>query len=348
MTHTKQHLDALGNQQQLIHKAVSSNSTGELLLEKFRKTCRKEYKRHDEEELMGLKQYPTCNMMHHSNTFLKLGPFNIEYVEFEPYRIVIHDFFTDLETDWVRNYSTPLLSSDRDEQYLLRNAIYNDKLEQIVRFAGKAVQMWFNDLSYIEEAEYFEVMQETGEVMVGQQEIKDLYSYDIQHEILLRISRRIEHATLMNITSRWGATRYQVTNYGLAGILECHVDPYGYESGVPIKKDNYPLISTGDYIATFMGWMNIVQAGGATGFTFDNYESTIRPKKGSAAFWINLDAAHRKDPRSIHGGCPVLKGTKWILNKWVYSFDQWRSFPCSTKEQGPILPLTVTHTSKYT
>ena len=41
LTHTKQHLDALGNQQQLIHQTVSSNSTGELLLEKFRQTCRK-------------------------------------------------------------------------------------------------------------------------------------------------------------------------------------------------------------------------------------------------------------------------------------------------------------------
>ena len=180
-------------------------------------------------------------------------------------------------------------------------------------------------------------MTETGTVMVEQREIEDLYSYDIKHESLLRISRRMEHATLRNITSRWGATCYQVTNYGLSGMVECHIDPYGYESGVPIKEDNYPLISTGDYIATFMGWMNVVQAGGATGFTFDNYESTIKPSEGPAAFWINLDASHRKDPRSIHGGCPVLKGTKWILNKWIYSFEQWKDFPCCTKEYGHLL-----------
>ncbi len=31
---------------------------------------------------------------------------------------------------------------------------------------------------------------------------------------------------------------------------------------------------------------------------------------------------------STHGGCPVLVGSKWILNKWIYSFDQWKTYPC--------------------
>ena len=58
--------------------------------------------------------------------FLKLGPFNIEHAVFAPFRIVIHDFFTHLEMDWVRAYSSPLLSSIRDDQYLSKNTIYND------------------------------------------------------------------------------------------------------------------------------------------------------------------------------------------------------------------------------
>ena len=66
----------------------------------------------------------------------------------------------------------------------------------------------------------------------------------------------------------------------------------------------------------------------------------MKPKNGAAAFWMNLDAAHWKDPRSTHGGCPVLKGTKWILNKWIFSFDQWKKFPCSTEEYYHISPLT--------
>ena len=336
MTHTKQHLDELGNQQYLVQQSISSNSTGELLLEKFRHTCRKKYKRDVRDDLMGMKKYPICNLIHHFNSFLKLGPFNIEVALFMPYRIVIHNFFTELEMEWIKNYSAPSLSSIRDDNFSFKNTTNDDKLNKTVTIVGKAVQTWFNDLSYIEEPEYFEIMTETGAMMIGQRQIIDLYSYHVKHDVLLRISRRIEYATHMNITSRWGATHYQVTNYGLSGMVQSHIDPYGYESGIPLRHDNYPLISSGDIIATFMGWINNVQAGGATGFTFDNYESTIKPMEGSAAFWMNLDASHRKDPRSIHGGCPVLKGTKWILNKWVYSFDQWNNFPCSTKEYAYI------------
>ena len=95
-------------------------------------------------------------------------------------------------------------------------------------------------------------------------------------------------------------------------------------------------------MATFMGWINRVNAGGATGFMYDDYESTIMPKRGSAAFWFNLDAAHWKDPRSAHAGCPVLEGSKWILNKWIYSWDQWKSWPCYLQQSTSILPFVET------
>ena len=58
------------------------------------------------------------------------------------------------------------------------------------------------------------------------------------------------------------------------------------------------------------------------------FEGTIMPKKGSAAFWYNLTSDGYRDPFTRHGGCPVLKGSKWILNKWMYSFDNFAKFPC--------------------
>ncbi|KAL6749839.1 hypothetical protein V8C86DRAFT_2832280 [Haematococcus lacustris] len=43
-----------------------------------------------------------------------------------------------------------------------------------------------------------------------------------------------------------------------------------------------------------------------------------KPRKGDAiAFWsINSDG--RFEPRSLHGSCPVIKGTKWSATKWVH------------------------------
>ena len=49
----------------------------------------------------------------------------------------------------------------------------------------------------------------------------------------------------------------------------------------------------------------------------------VRPKKGTALFWYN----HYVDPESnflgqldsfsLHGGCDVIKGEKWISNIWL-------------------------------
>ena len=31
------------------------------------------------------------------------------------------------------------------------------------------------------------------------------------------------------------------------------------------------------------------------------------------------------DPNSFHGACPVIKGTKWAANKWIWSSQQYAS-----------------------
>ena len=144
----------------------------------------------------------------------------------------------------------------------------------------------------------------------------------------------------MNVTSRHGSSLYQITNYGLSGLIETHMDPWGYETGVELVKERRQLVSIGDYIATFMGWLKDVQTGGGTGFDFPEYEGVIEPTKGSAAFWTNLIASHERDFRSAHGGCPVLKGTKWILNKWINSFDQWNNWKCRPNKMDEILPFS--------
>lgn len=36
----------------------------------------------------------------------------------------------------------------------------------------------------------------------------------------------------------------------------------------------------------------------------------------------------RTDLKTLHGGCPVLAGSKWITNKWFISYAQMRNYPC--------------------
>lgn len=43
----------------------------------------------------------------------------------------------------------------------------------------------------------------------------------------------------------------------------------------------------------------------------------IKPKKGSAVLFYTLTPDGNLDPNSLHGACPVIKGTKYIAQQWL-------------------------------
>ena len=110
-----------------------------------------------------------------------------------------------------------------------------------------------------------------------------------------------------------------------------HNDAWGYVDGF-IPPPQAPSAAyykyVGDRIGTFMAWLSDVQGGGATCFTNPSAARTVYPKKGAALFWININRRQEVDPRMIHGSCPVLLGTKWIITRWMHSYSQWKSWSC--------------------
>ena len=50
-------------------------------------------------------------------------------------------------------------------------------------------------------------------------------------------------------------------------------------------------------------------------------------------------------PHTYHGGCPVLAGSKWITNKWIRSWSQFKHFPCATSNytKGAATPFRPLH-----
>ncbi|XP_060593364.1 transmembrane prolyl 4-hydroxylase-like [Ruditapes philippinarum] len=53
-----------------------------------------------------------------------------------------------------------------------------------------------------------------------------------------------------------------------------------------------------------------------------NASVVVSPKRGTAIMWYNhlLDEngyLGHVDMRSFHGGCDIIKGTKWIANNWI-------------------------------
>ena len=232
--------------------------------------------------------------------------------------------------DWMKDYSIPRLSDMREATIAI----------------GKAVTAWFNDIKYLEEEVF---VQHTTEEKVKSYQVKPLkdpYGYQIENSRMLTVSRRIEMSTNLNVSSRHASTQYQTTNYGVGGMMMGHSDVYGYESGLKLIDSKKSLCRTGDVIATFMGWYEDTKLGGSTAFTDTHFEGILNPKKGSAAFWVNIFSCHRKDSRAIHAGCPVLTGSKWIVNKWMYSWDQWKTWPCYLKKHMPIEAIPGLNSSK--
>jgi prolyl 4-hydroxylase len=45
----------------------------------------------------------------------------------------------------------------------------------------------------------------------------------------------------------------------------------------------------------------------------------VVPSKGKALLFYSLRADGAIDPFSHHGGCPVVRGVKWVVNQWMWS-----------------------------
>lgn len=45
----------------------------------------------------------------------------------------------------------------------------------------------------------------------------------------------------------------------------------------------------------------------------------VKPQKAQAVLFYSQQPDGRLDTASLHGGCPVLKGTKWASNLWVWN-----------------------------
>eukprot|EP00053_Salpingoeca_punica_P009642 m.86709 g.86709 ORF g.86709 m.86709 type:complete len:547 (+) comp15104_c0_seq2:109-1749(+) len=143
-----------------------------------------------------------------------------------------------------------------------------------------------------------------------------------EHPLVSTINNRIQEATNLNISS---AESLQISNYGMGGHYEPHLDHHGERS------DDMP---DGDRLATFMIYLSPVSAGGAT--AFPRLGVRVPPSAGDAAFWHNIDLRDNSgNSNTLHGGCPVLAGSKWVANKW---------FPEGGNTQCPIFKQ---HSERY-
>jgi len=131
---------------------------------------------------------------------------------------------------------------------------------------------------------------------------------DIVHEVSKRFSILVQ----MPIRN---AEQYQLVYYKKGAQYKPHFDSFDYETEDG-KKYWEP---GGQRMITVIAYLNDVEEGGETGFP--ELGINIPPKKGDAVVFHNTltndTTTHPKiNPRSLHGGMPVIKGEKWIVNLW--------------------------------
>ncbi|OYW46279.1 MAG: 2OG-Fe(II) oxygenase [Novosphingobium sp. 12-63-9] len=71
---------------------------------------------------------------------------------------------------------------------------------------------------------------------------------------------------------------------------------------------------------TAMGYLNTVEEGGST--DFPSVELSIPPQAGALLIWNNMTPEGTPNPKSLHAGRAVIRGTKYVLTKW-YRVRPW-------------------------
>jgi len=162
--------------------------------------------------------------------------------------------------------------------------------------------------------------------------------WDQESPLLLSLARRVSRATGL-LTHRpldqlqpqvpWRfveAEAWQMGLYGPGGHYLPHYDAFDLERQELIPQDMWQRdlnnLWVGNRIKTVMFYMSDL-VGGSTAFPI--LGRAVTPRRGSAVAWWNLHADGRREDRALHGACPVIKGVKWVSNKWIREGSQiWR------------------------
>lgn len=164
-------------------------------------------------------------------------------------------------------------------------------------------------------------------------------------EIFKKVQERVSKVTELPL-DLVRLSDFQVVSYGVKGHYNAHTDSSPVRKELPCcDRGNNPNCRICRYM-TVLFYLNDVAGGGETAFPFANKESInhteahltrvhhlyrncqdasvrVPAKKRKAVIWYNHLIDEETgwmgdiDDYTLHGGCPVTEGEKWVANFWI-------------------------------
>ena len=136
---------------------------------------------------------------------------------------------------------------------------------------------------------------------------------DPEHPLVRQIEDRI--TDLMGIPSEQGET-IQGQRYVVGQQFKPHHDFFHVGEAYWPEMER----SGGQRTWTAMVFLNAPEGGGQT--AFPEADLRVSPRPGNLLTWNNLDAKGVPNPYTLHQGCPVTAGAKYVITKW-YRERHW-------------------------
>jgi len=231
------------------------------------------------------RKHLNCFYSTRNDPYFTIHPVAVEVIHKEPHEVLVfHHILSDKESDTIR---------DLTHKIMKQSAIGQDKTVSDLRLSENA---WIED---------------------G------------KHPLVDKISQRTNWVTGLQtskIFDRHGEGKkeeyeyLQLARYGIGGYYDAHQDPlFVYKDhnyiARSVEATGPASYNTGDRMSTLMFYLSDVTKGGYTAFPRLGVFSP--PVKGSAVFWHNIKRSGWSDMAMLHGGCPVLLGSKVVANKWI-------------------------------
>jgi prolyl 4-hydroxylase len=146
------------------------------------------------------------------------------------------------------------------------------------------------------------------DVVTAQRTSLGMFFRPLENDLVARLDRRFAEVTGLPVENGEGL---QILYYPALAQFPPHFDFLQ-----PTSTANQQSIArSGQRVSTLIAYLNDVEDGGET--TFPRAAFTVFPRRGNAVYFEYCNRRGQVDPRTLHAGCPVLRGEKWIATKWM-------------------------------